>query len=267
MSAPRTLPPELVTAVPGPRSTTLAERLARVESRNVTCTQPAPPIFWERASGANVWDVDGNRFVDLTAAFGVANTGHAHPRVADAVRDQAGELLHAMGDVHPAAVKVELLERLAARFPGGVPAKAVLGSSGSDAVEIALKTAQIATGKAGVVAFTGAYHGLTLGALEVTWRPLFREPFLARLPGTTVFAHFGDLEDVLRQAHSCPEPVGAKELLLPRSTQGLSNQPIRAPDLSARTRRDRPQRRVQAYSTDPDPHGRRCRQEHSRCAG
>ena len=82
-------PPALRTAVPGPRSVALARRLAAVESRNVTCTEPAPPIFWERASGANVWDVDGNRFVDLGAGFGVANAGHAHPRIVEAVRAQA----------------------------------------------------------------------------------------------------------------------------------------------------------------------------------
>jgi 4-aminobutyrate aminotransferase/(S)-3-amino-2-methylpropionate transaminase len=116
VSAPRTLPPALTTAIPGPRSRALAERLARVESRNVTCLDPAP-IFWERAAGANVWDVDGNRFIDLGAGFGVANAGHAHPRVLAAVREQSGRLLHGMGDVHPSAVKVELLERLAALFP------------------------------------------------------------------------------------------------------------------------------------------------------
>ena len=78
----------------------------------------------------------------------------------EALAAQSATLLHAMGDVHPAAVKVALLEALAARFPGGGPARAVLGSSGSDAVEIALKTALLATGRAGVVAFEGAYHGL-----------------------------------------------------------------------------------------------------------
>ena len=119
--------------------------------------------------GANVWDVDGNRFVDLGAGFGVANAGHAHPRVVAARRaSRASACCTRMGDVHPSAVKVELLERLAALFPGGGPARAVLGSSGSDAVEIALKTALLATGRAGVVAFEGAYHGLALGALDAT---------------------------------------------------------------------------------------------------
>jgi 4-aminobutyrate aminotransferase/(S)-3-amino-2-methylpropionate transaminase len=209
VSAPRTLPPALATAIPGPRSRALAERLARVESRNVTCLAPEAPIFWERAAGANVWDVDGNRFVDLGAGFGVANAGHAHPRVVAAVRQQSGELLHGMGDVHPSALKVELLERLAALFPGGAPARAVLGSSGSDAVEIALKTAQLATGRAGVVAFEGAYHGLSLGALDATFRREFREPFAARLPHATVFARFGDAEDAARAARLSRVPIGA----------------------------------------------------------
>jgi 4-aminobutyrate aminotransferase/(S)-3-amino-2-methylpropionate transaminase len=186
----------------------LAERLARVESRNVTCLAPLP-IFWERAQGANVWDVDGNRFVDLTAAFGVAVAGHAHERVVAAVAEQAGRLLHGMGDVHPSAVKVELLERLVRLFPGGEDARAVLGSSGSDAVETALKTAQLVTGNAGVIAFEGGYHGLAFGALDATARPMFREAFAARLPRATCFARFGDASDLDRAASECTQPVGA----------------------------------------------------------
>jgi 4-aminobutyrate aminotransferase/(S)-3-amino-2-methylpropionate transaminase len=202
------LPPLLCTPVPGPRSRALAERLAAVESHNVTCLSP-PPIFWERASGVNVWDADGNRYVDLTAGFGVASVGHGHPRVVAAVQQQTGRLLHAMGDVYPSAAKVALLEAVAARFPGGGPARAVLGSSGSDAVEAALKTALVATGRAGVVAFEGAYHGLALGPLDATWRPAFREPFAARLPHATRFARWGDAEDVRRVARAAGPPVGA----------------------------------------------------------
>ncbi len=179
-----------------------------MESRNVTCVSPVP-IFWERASGSNVWDVDGNRFVDLTAGFGVANVGHAHPAVTAAVARQSERLLHGMGDVHPAAVKVELLEALVAHFPGGVPALAVLGSSGADAVEIALETALLATGSAGVVAFEGGYHGLSIGTRDVTWRPMFRDPFSARLAGLSTFARFGDIDDVRRAARDCPASVGA----------------------------------------------------------
>lgn len=209
MSAFASLPPLLVTEIPGPLSRAWAQRLARVESRNVTTLAPEIPIFWERAAGSNVWDADGNRFVDLGAGFGVANAGHAHPRVVAAIREQSGRLLHAMGDLHPAALKVELLEALAGRFPGGGSARAILGSSGSDAVECALKTAQLATGRAGVVAFEGAYHGLGYGALDTTWRPLFRTPFTARLAGTTVFARFGDVADAHRAARASRVPIGA----------------------------------------------------------
>jgi 4-aminobutyrate aminotransferase-like enzyme len=209
VSSLQSLPPALLTRVPGPRSIDLAERLAAVESRNVTCLEPVAPIFWQRAHGANVWDVDGNRYVDLTAAFGVANTGHGHPSVLAAVAAQAENLLHGMGDVHPPAVKVELLEALVRRFPGGGSARAVLSSSGSDAVETAIKTAYLATGKAGNVAFEGGYHGLGLGALDVTARRDFREPFELRLAHATAFARFGDAGDVRRAAHDCSEPVGA----------------------------------------------------------
>ncbi len=203
------LPPALRTAIPGPRSRALAARLAAVESRNVTCVLPVPPIFWERAQGANVWDVDGNRYVDLCAGFGVASSGHAHPRVVAAIAEQSQRLLHAMGDLQPAAVKVELLEALAALFPGGGPSRAVLGSSGSDAVETALKTALLASGRPGLIAFEGAYHGVALGALDATWRPLFREPFRERLPRATVFARYGDLADVARAAADSALAIGA----------------------------------------------------------
>lgn len=169
-------PPRVRLTPPGRRSRRLARRLATVESRNVTALTEDFPIFWERARGSNVWDADGNRYVDLTAGFGVAAVGHAHPRVVAAIRRQAGRLPHGMGDVHPAPAKVRLLQRLSELLP--LPeARAVLACSGAEAVEVALKTAALATGRPGVLAFTGAYHGLTYGALAVTDRAHFRAPF------------------------------------------------------------------------------------------
>ena len=214
---PETLAPDLVCEVPGRASRALAARLARVESRNVTALEPVP-IFWERARHANLWDVDGNRYVDLTAAFGVANVGHAHPDVVHAVAHQAETLLHGMGDVHPARVKVELLEKLSSIYPRGLRSgddadapdvRGVLSSSGSDAVETAIKTAMLATGRAGILAFEGAYHGLSFGALDCTWRSDFKQPFAARLPGATRFARYGDLDDVRRVASLPGEAIGA----------------------------------------------------------
>ncbi len=207
MSENAALPPELISEIPGPRSRALAARLASVESQNVTCLVPEVPIFWQRAQGSNVWDADGNRYIDLTAGFGVAAAGHSHPAIVAAISQQAGQLLHGMGDVHPSAVKVELLEALVRHFPGGRPARGILLSSGSDAVEVALKTAMLATGHPGVIAFEGAYHGLSLGALDATWRRDFRQPFEARLPGATRFARFGDIDSV-RRAADAPGPTG-----------------------------------------------------------
>jgi 4-aminobutyrate aminotransferase/(S)-3-amino-2-methylpropionate transaminase len=126
-----------------------------------------------------------------------------------AVADQADRLLHGLGDVHPTEARTALLEKLASLYPGGVPVRALLGSSGSDAVEAALATVLVASGQPGVVAFEGAYHGLSFGALDATWRPFFRQPFAARLPALTEFARFGDVEDVARAARRCRATVGA----------------------------------------------------------
>jgi len=183
--------PALRCRPPGPASKAFARRLREVESRNVTWVSDSWPVFWEEAAGANVRDADGNVFLDLTGAFGVALLGHAHPAVVSAVREQAGRLLHGMGDVHPPVRKLELLERLAALMPFR-RTRGVLASTGAEAVEIALKTAWMATGRRGVIAFEGAYHGLTLGALSATSRSLFRGPFEARLPTDVAFAPFPD---------------------------------------------------------------------------
>jgi 4-aminobutyrate aminotransferase/(S)-3-amino-2-methylpropionate transaminase len=181
--------PRLVTAVPGPESRALAARLSAVESRNITQISDAGPIFWAEARGANVRDADGNVYVDLTAGFGVAAAGHANPRVTRALAEQASRLPHALGDVHPSDAKVALLERLAALAPGELGVT-ILASSGAEAVEAALKTAVLGTGRPGVLAFTGGYHGLTYGALAATWRAEFRQSFEVQLNRGVRFAPY-----------------------------------------------------------------------------
>ncbi len=176
--------PALVTEVPGPRSRELARRLRTVESRNVTYVDREFPVFWERAEGTNVWDADGNRYLDFTAAFAVAGLGHNAPPVQVAMVEQSARLIHGMGDVHPTELKVRLCEELGAVTFGrwlGQPGKTILTSAGFEAVEAALKTSLLHSGKAGVIAFTGAYHGLGYGALGVSGLPVFREPFRSHL--------------------------------------------------------------------------------------
>ena len=171
--------PRIATAVPGPASRQLSARLARVESPNITVLDP-PPIFWTEARGAAVRDADDNIYIDLSAGFGVAHAGHSNPAVAHAIAQQAARLAHGLGDVYPPEPKLRLLEMLARIAPGDLGVS-ILGSAGAEAVEAALKTAAIRTGRAGVVAFEGSYHGLTYGALSVTHRRDFRLPFAQQL--------------------------------------------------------------------------------------
>jgi 4-aminobutyrate aminotransferase-like enzyme len=166
----------IVTPVPGPFSRALAAELATYEAPGVTYLGDDYPVFWASASGATVSDVDGNRYLDLTSAFGVAATGHTNPRVAEVLAAQAQRLIHGMGDVHPTQARTHLLMRLAELAPGDL-IKTYLSTSGADAIEFALKTALLATGKPRTIAYHGAYHGLSLGALEVAGIEKFRTPF------------------------------------------------------------------------------------------
>ena len=191
----------------------LARRLARVESRNVTFLERLPP-FWTQARGASVRDAAGNVYLDFTGAFGVALAGHRHPRVVERIREQSGRLIHGMGDIHPPAVKVEFLEALAGLMPWPAP-RGILGLSGSDAVEAALKTAQLATGRAGVIAFEGSYHGLTLGALATTHREHFRRPFAERLADHVHFVPFPSSRGGARQALDTVSELLAAETPVP----------------------------------------------------
>jgi len=210
--------PLLKTRIPGPQSRALARQLRRYESRNITYVSEHWPIFWKRAKGANVWDVDGNRYIDLTAAFGVASVGHGNRRVVAAVKAQAGELMHAMGDVHPNELKLRLARELVGltfgRWSKGAsakrgsalhrsaattsPGRVIFANSGAEAVEAALKTAAVHTKRTGVIAFEGAYHGLTYGALDTTWRADFRTHFNKQLGHFTAHVPFGKLPNVAK---------------------------------------------------------------------
>ena len=200
------------------------------ESRNVLFVEPdgSWPIVWERAKGVHVWDADGKKYLDLTAAFGVAAAGHANPNVVKAGQKQMGKLLHAMGDVHPHAQKAQLarelsrltFERWAKKNPHSALrnpqwGKVIFSNSGFEAVESALKTALLATGKRGVIAFEGGYHGLGYGALNATHREHFRGPFRPQLRAFGHFAKFptaaADLKSLELSLHKLfrREKIGA----------------------------------------------------------
>ena len=166
------------------------------------------PIVWARAQGAKVWDAEGRKYIDLTAAFGVAAAGHAAPGVVAAGQRQMGRLLHAMGDVHPHEVKAKLARELSRLTferwsPGAVRGKTIFVNSGFEAVEVALKTARLVTGRSRILAFDGAYHGLGYGALNATHRPYFRDPFRSQLGEFGSFVPFPKENDNLAGTEKC----------------------------------------------------------------
>jgi len=186
--------PKLTTQIPGPRSRLLGEQLGRYESKNITFVSDEFPIFWDSAEGSNVWDVDGNCFLDLTSAFAVSSLGHRNPKIIKALSSQANKLLHGMGDVHPTELKVELCKKISEitfeRWTGKV-GKSILSSSGSESIESALKTAFLATGKEGIICFEGCYHGTSIGTLAASGLPRFREPFSKQLNQHGYVAPYG----------------------------------------------------------------------------
>ncbi len=189
--------------VPGPRSLELTQRLERAEAPVVNTVLGSHRAFvWQEALGANILDADGNIFIDLTSGFGVAAVGHRHPAVVEAIREQSGRLLHGLADVAAHPLRAPLAERIG-RLAEIDRARVYFAVSGSDAVEIALKTAWLATGRRAIVAFEPCYHGLTMGALAATSREAFRHPFVEQLN-----------PHVERLPHGCP--VGELDALLGR---------------------------------------------------
>ncbi|HEY1173583.1 MAG TPA: aspartate aminotransferase family protein [Verrucomicrobiae bacterium] len=210
--------------------------LQTYESRNILFTEPdgSWPIVWERAQGNYVWDIEGRKYLDLTAAFGVAAAGHANPRVVKAGQKQMGKLLHAMGDVHPHPLKAALAQKLSditfGRWKKSAQGKTIFCNSGFEAVETALKTAHLATGKPGIIAFQGAYHGVGYGALNATHRKHFHGPFRKQLKSFGHFVSFpktyDDLKSIEQQIRALfkKQKIGAL-LLEPMQARGGINLP------------------------------------------
>ena len=128
----------------------------------------AYPVFAERAEGSELWDVDGRRFIDFGGGIAVLNTGHRHPRVVKAVREQLDHYTHTAFQIVPYEPYVELCEKLNALAPFSGGAKSILFSTGAEAVENAVKIARAATGRTNIIAFSGAFHGRTLMTSALT---------------------------------------------------------------------------------------------------
>ena len=176
--------PNIVTKPPGPISRSLAKELIQYESKGVSSIAIGKiPIAWAKAKGANFVDVDGNTYIELTSGFGVAVIGHTNARVVAAIKEQADDLIHGQGGINPNVPRVELAKKLAEVTPGNLT-KCIILITGGEAVELATKTARLFTGKAGIIAFHGGYHGKTYGALSFTSRNFYRQPFMSFFSGS-----------------------------------------------------------------------------------
>ena len=139
------------------------------------------PVVLVRGRGSRVWDAGGREYVDCTAGIGVANLGHGHPAVVDALREQAGRLI-TCHEMFYNDQRARLLERLAGVVPAGLN-RFFFCNSGTEANEGAFKFARMATGRAEIVATMRGYHGKTMGSLSATWDPKYKEPFEPLVPG------------------------------------------------------------------------------------
>lgn len=178
----------------------LSRRAAAVPQGVATAT----PLFAERAENAELWDADGARYIDFAGGIAVLNVGHRHPRVIAAVRDQLDRYTHTAFQVVAYEPYVALCERLNALAPIAGPAKTILFTTGAEAVENAVKIARAATGRPGVIAFGGGFHGRTLLTMAMTGKVLPYKRSFGPLPGEVFhlpfpIAHYGvGVEDSLR---------------------------------------------------------------------
>jgi 4-aminobutyrate aminotransferase/(S)-3-amino-2-methylpropionate transaminase len=195
---------ELRTAIPGPRSKEILDRKDRVIAEPLSIYLP---VMIERGEGATLTDVDGNTFIDFTGGVGCLNVGHAHPRVVEAVQEQAAKFFHTDFTIVPYETYVTLAERLVATAPISGPAKAAFFNAGTEAVENAVKFARAYTKRPAVIAFEGGFHGRTLLSLSLTSKThpykaglgpfapeVYRLPFAQEYRGPTAAAALAALE-------------------------------------------------------------------------
>ena len=164
-AAARLTAPHIVTELPGPRAQALIARDDAVVSPSLT---RAYALVAETGDGYVVTDVDGNRFLDFAAGIAVCSTGHRHPKVVEAIKAQADKLIHIAATDFYEPRYLELTEHLARIAPFEEKARVFLTNSGTEAVEGAIKLARYHTHRPGLIAFEGAFHGRTMGALSLT---------------------------------------------------------------------------------------------------
>ncbi len=175
--------PKIVCPLPGPKAKAAVAADDRLISPSYTRSYP---LVARRGRGIRVEDVDGNEFLDFAAGIASVSTGHCHPEVVAAIQKQASELLHISGTDFYCELMTDLADRLSAIAPMPGPHKFFYGNSGAEAIECALKLARYHTGRQNIIAFLGAFHGRTMGALSLTAsKPQQKRRFAPLVPGVT----------------------------------------------------------------------------------
>ena len=175
--------PKLMTKIPGPNAARIVAGDDKIISPSYTRSYP---LVAKRGRGIVIEDVDGNEFFDFSAGIAVTSTGHCHPEVVAAIQKQAGELIHMSGTDFYYESMVTLANRLSKIAPMPGPHRIYYGNSGAEAVECALKLARYHTKRQQVIAFFGAFHGRTMGALSLTAsKPQQKRRFAPLVPGVT----------------------------------------------------------------------------------
>lgn len=200
--------PKLITDLPGPVAKSYIERDHRVTSTSYTRDWP---LVAHRALGSAVQDVDGNVFLDFAAGIAVCATGHCHPVVVDAIKKQAENLIHICGSDFYYDPMVRLCELMAEITPGDEPKRVVLTNSGAECVECAMKLARHATNRKWIIAFHGAFHGRTMGALSLTSSKVRQKLGFAPLVPMVAHAPYGKLDGIhdIFKRQAAPEEVAA----------------------------------------------------------
>jgi 4-aminobutyrate aminotransferase len=185
--------PRLIAQVPGPNAQAVLDRDARTTSPSLPRAYPFVP---KRGAGSVVEDVDGNRFLDMNAGIAVTSTGHCHPRVVQAIQEQAAQLIHYSASDFFLPIYSEVAERLDSIAPMSGPARSFLTNSGTEAVEAGIKLARWATGRQYLIAFYNSFHGRSYGSLSLTAsKATYRAGFGPLLPGV-LHAYYGDGRDM-----------------------------------------------------------------------
>ena len=160
------------------------------------------PISLSHGKNAEVWDTDGKRYIDFVGGIGVLNLGHCHPRIVEAIRDQATRLTHYAFNAAPHVPYIELMDRLAAFIPVDYPVSGMLTNSGAEAAENALKIVRGATGRTAIIAFDGAFHGRTLATLNLNGKVAPYKQKVGVLPGPVYHLPFPSKDNDVTSAEA-----------------------------------------------------------------